>query len=643
MCCEATGTLGLPAEVIEALAHYRRLLDERGWDWGDDRVELFRWARFSMFGPVLEAFWASGDWASAIRSVIGDQVPAGMVVVRVGGGGGLRADVGSPRTAIAGRTARIDVLVDSAVDADLELTVAGRRVRVGALGVGVEPVDLDGADPELTVVLGAQTLIVEGAVRTTPAAELRLSSPRCARWSVTDAGGGAWFPEGVLAKWDFHHRPFFHGHDVTLRVPAEPLRVACTRGIEFDRTEQDVHPAAGEPLTVECDPPRLFDPAVDGWYGGDLHVHMNYSGDLVCTPGDAARMQLGEGLHLASFMAANCQTSLVYDRELLGHVHALGPSAPPSRYYAGHERSDHPENWPPNSVACQELRGLGATVGYAHPAYTEFPDGSTEEFLQSPRSVEARELVADAALGLVDSVDLISPYNDEGAVFLYHRLLSCGLRLAATAGTDVFLSFSHGPGVASNPPGWGRVYARLGDQPLSVLAFEQAIRGGRTLVTNGPWLTLEVNGQGPGAVLDLAAGDRLDVRTRAQGAGAERLTLVGPDGVMAEGDADAELRLETTLQGGPTWIAAVARGSGHPNTLDASVLAHTSPVYVDVAGQRVTRAADARWCLALLDGLERFVGEHGHFDPVTRSAHLGDVVAVLDEARAFYRRAAAGG
>jgi hypothetical protein len=527
------------------------------------------------------------------------------------------------------------------------------------------------ADLELTVVLGAQTLIVEGAVRTTPAAELRLSSPRCARWSVTDASGGAWFPEGVLAKWDFHRRPFFHGHDVTLRVPAEPLRVACTRGIEFDRTEQDVHPAAGETLTVECDPPRLFDPAADGWYGGDLHVHMNYSGDLVCTPGDAARMQLGEGLHLASFMAANCQTSLVYDRELLersagadlpwssggtvarmgveyrndllGHVHALGPSAPPSRYYAGHERSDHPEDWPPNSVACQELRGLGATVGYAHPAYTEFPDGSTEEFLQSPRSVEARELVADAALGLVDSVDLISPYNDEGAVFLYHRLLSCGLRLAATAGTDVFLSFSHGPGVASNPPGWGRVYARLGDQPLSVPAFKQAIRGGRTLVTNGPWLTLEVNGQGPGAVLDLAAGDRLDVRTRAQGAGAERLTLVGPDGVMAEGEADAELRLETTLEGGPTWIAAVARGSGHPNTLDASVLAHTSPVYVDVAGQRVTRAADARWCLALLDGLERFVGEHGHFDPATRSAHLGDLVAVLDEARAFYRRAAAAG
>jgi hypothetical protein len=159
------------------------------------------------------------------------------------------------------------------------------------------------------------------------------------------------------------------------------------------------------------------------------------------------------------------------------------------------------------------------------------------------------------------------------------------------------------------------------------------------VVTNGPWLTLDVNGHGPGAVLDLAAGDPLDIRTRVQGQGAEQLTLVGPDGVMAAGEAAAELRLETALEG-PTWVAAVARGAGHPNTLDRSVLAHTSPVYVDVAGRRVARAADAQWCLGLLDTLERFVDQHGHFDPATRAAHLGDFVAVLDQARSFYRRVA---
>ena len=253
----------------------------------------------------------------------------------------------------------------------------------------------------------------------------------------------------------------------------------------------------------------------------------------------------------------------------------------------------------------------------------------------APRSTEARELVADAALGLVDSLDLISPSNDEGAVFLYHRLLSCGLRLAATAGTDTCLSFSHSS-TFSIPPGWGRVYAHLGDQKLSVAAFKDAIRAGRTIVTNGPWLTLDVNGQGPGAVLDLAPGDRLEARATVTGPGADRLSLVGPDGVIAEVDGASEVRFEAAVTE-PTWIAAVASGGSCPSTLDQDTLAHTTPVYVDVAGQRVARATDAQWCLDFLETLETFVSEHGHFDPETRQAHFGDFVAVLEQARTFYR------
>jgi hypothetical protein len=108
---------------------------------------------------------------------------------------------------------------------------------------------------------------------------------------------------------------------------------------------------------------------------------------------------------------------------------------------------------------------------------------------------------------------------------------------------------------------------------------------------------------------------------------------------MAEGEDLDELRLETSVEG-PSSIAAVARGGRNPNTLDVSALAHTSPVYLDVAGQRVARVADARWCLDFLDALERLVREHGHFQPATRADHLGDLVAVLDQARAFYRRVA---
>jgi hypothetical protein len=124
MCFQETKTLGLPAEVIEALAHYRQLLDERGWDWGDEQLpNFFRWARFSLLGPVFEEFAATGDWAKAIRSVIGRDVPAGIVVVRVDEGGGLRADVGPARPAIAGHGVAIDVVVDSAAESEICLTV----------------------------------------------------------------------------------------------------------------------------------------------------------------------------------------------------------------------------------------------------------------------------------------------------------------------------------------------------------------------------------------------------------------------------------------------------------------------------------------------------------------------------------------
>ena len=69
----------------------------------------------------------------------------------------------------------------------------------------------------------------------------------------------------------------------------------------------------------------------------------------------------------------------------------------------------------------------------------------------------------------------------------------------------------------------------------------------------------------------------------------------------------------------------------------APVFAHTSPVYVDVDGRRVGRPASARWCLRLLDGLQELAAEQGRFDPDDRARQLGDLVEVLDRARAFYR------
>jgi len=381
MCCGDVELLDLPPAVIEMLARYRGLSAERGWDWGDDRIEMFRWARFAALGDVFAAYDATGDWPRAVRDVVGTDPSSGVAVVRVRDGAAT-VHCGPPRPVVTGVPMPLDVVVDA--DREVAAVVAGEAFTVAAGGAGVATVDVDGAP---VVTIDGAPVSLAAAVSPTPGARLRLRAERCARWSVTDATGGAWFPEGVLRKWDVRGRPFFHADDVTLTVPSTTLAVTCTRGLEFEVVERTV---TGDAL-VEVEPPRRFDPAADGWYGGDLHVHMNYSGDLVCAPADVARMQRGEGLHLANVVAGNLQTSLVYDRELLeefagvdlpwsdadvvaragveyrndllGHVHALGPHAPPSRYYAGHERSDQPEDWPPNQAASAERRSLSATVG----------------------------------------------------------------------------------------------------------------------------------------------------------------------------------------------------------------------------------------------------------------------------------------
>jgi hypothetical protein len=125
---------------------------------------------------------------------------------------------------------------------------------------------------------------------------------------------------------------------------------------------------------------------------------------------------------------------------------------------------------------------------------------------------------------------------------------------------------------------------------------------------------------------------------RATGVGVERPEIVGPTEVLAAVDTapnagTSELVADLDITQ-PIWIAAVARGSSHPDVLGPQVYAHSSPIWIDVAGRTVERTVDAAWCLDWLDRLETLARTAGHFpDP----DQLGDLVDVLDRARAHYR------
>ncbi|MGN9788028.1 CehA/McbA family metallohydrolase [Nonomuraea sp. ZG12] len=661
----------LPDSVARALADYRGLRDRHGVSWGEEPIGYVVQARATVY---LDRRYDS--WGSSLRQ-LAERFPGlseeeledrlGEVdvdrVVRDALDGDVLANLAVLRLTPAGAAleARTQVVLG---DAPFRTALLLDSSRAEAATVVVDGVAYDVAAGGARVVEVSRELIADGRPvdlaplsRRAATATIRLSAGFPCRWSVTGAGGQGWYPEGVPAKVDGLLRPYFHGDDVVLAVPAEEITVEVTRGMEYATAEVTLTPAAGRETLVELTPERLYDAAARGWFGGDMHVHLNWMGEEPAAPALAAAAQHGEDLHVLNLVAGNVAGERVYDVEalahwvgvdlpwsderhlarlgveyrsdLVGHISAFGLHGLPKRFHTGFAGT---VDWPPNATACEELRELGGLLGYGHPFHTPFSDTDPPDVVISRgRNCSAREIVADAALGLIDTLDVLNHSSIAATASVYRRLIGAGNRVTVTAGTDAVLSWCR-RGTASGPPGWERVYAHV-EGPLTAESFMEAILLGRTFATTGPWLELTVNGHEPGDTLDLAPGERVEVVVESVGPELETLELRTADGVIAQGPPG---RLATTLVAGePTYVVAVATGGAHPRAHHrGGAYAHTSPVYLDVAGGHVAREADVRWCLAWLDRLEAVVREFGRFDA---KEQYDDHLQLYERARDVYR------
>jgi hypothetical protein len=267
-----------------------------------------------------------------------------------------------------------------------------------------------------------------------------------------------------------------------------------------------------------------------------------------------------------------------------------------------------------------EAHQQGALNGYAHWGLAGAEEGLA---VWGPR-------------GLVDFIEVLSV-----GFPLYQRwyeALDLGLRVGPTAGTD----YPCLPGL----PGRERFYARV-DGELGAENWLDAVRDGRTFVTNGPVIELSISGVEPGHEIELPGprGLRLIGRVRFDPEREEinRLEVVQGGVVVATKEEPfpiGELRINMRLPvEQSTWVALRAWGWKVGETkVDAAQLltsfialdrrtneeltrdlpdgpvrrpsaAHTAAIYIDVAGTppvaeqpRAAEVAEA-W-LARLDELE---------------------------------------
>jgi hypothetical protein len=319
-------------------------------------------------------------------------------------------------------------------------------------------------------------------------------------------------------------------------------------------------------------PRRWVDMRHHGWYSGDAHVHGRIVSDT-----DADNLMAwarAEDIRLCNIVKMGDIYRTFFEQRGFGkeyrvqdgdYILSPGQECPRTHAELGHTLAMNIKSMVRDTDryflydwVFDQVRAQGGLSGYAHVLSNSFHVHRDMSINVPKNKVDFAELMQFGQLG----------------TDLYYEFLNLGFKLTAAAGSDV---------------PWGgtvgevRMYAYLGRQPepFSPDAWFEAVRKGRTFVTNGPMLEFRVDDALPGDEVAVSDNRMLRVQARAWGKKGHmtpsRLEIIQLGEVINSvqtGPSGEELDLDFQVDSADGfWIAARAEGS------DGS-RAHTTPVYV---------------------------------------------------------------
>jgi len=235
----------------------------------------------------------------------------------------------------------------------------------------------------------------------------------------------------------------------------------------------------------------------------------------------------------------------------------------------------------------------------------------------NPRSEHAASIVLER----IDAVEMtswgdlysgINPYSLSD----WYRYLNCGYFVAAVGGTDKMS--------ATTAVGTVRTYAQVEGGEFTYDTWKDAVRKGQTFATYGPLMEFWVEGKPMGSRMELpATGGTLDVEWHVASVtvpftkielvvNGETRNVVNISADQQEAVGSFSVKVDKS-----SWVALRVRGS-YPDKREA-ILAHSSPVVVNVEGTEFFATADAITILEQIEGAMAFI----------------DTVATQAEAKAY--------
>jgi TolB protein len=486
-----------------------------------------------------------------------------------------------------------------------------------------------------------------------------------ARVFVTGPDGRAYAPRDAWInaddsfdrnQMDFEPHYFHLKGETEIEVPAGQATVVVMKGFEHHYVSQKVTVTEGGVTPVSVQLERLEIPAnrESRWVSGDVHVHMNYGGAYRNTPEHLVFQAEAEDLPITQNLVVNkeqripdikyfrtdpdpASTStnlLLHGQEFhtsywghLGLLHLTRNFLIPS--YAAYANTAAASLYPTNATIADLAHEQGSLVGYVHP-FDTYPDPDKEKLTD--------ELPVDVALGKVDYIEVVGFSDHNSTARVWYRLLNCGFRLPAAAGTDAMANFSSLRG----PVGLNRVFVEVPSGPPAIEPWLAGLKQGRTFATNGPLLGFTLDDQAPGGELKLAAGfhevkfsawmrsfvpvDHLDVICNGQ-----VLRELKMNASRDSTDEHGTLRISST---GWCLLRASSDKARFP-VLDLYPYATTSPIYVSVNGSTLHPKADAEYFIRWIDQLIAAAQSNKGWNT---DAEKKSVLDQLSGARAVYEK-----
>jgi len=488
-----------------------------------------------------------------------------------------------------------------------------------------------------------------------------------ARVSVTGPDGRGYAPDDAWRHADeafnrserpFEYTYFHTAGNAELTVPAGVMHVEVWHGPEYRVTRADVNVPTGTPVTHRIVVERLDNLPTRGWWGGDMHVHMNYGGAYRNTPRHLAFQARAEDLHVVENLIVNKEQRIPdvdyfrvgpdpvssrtfvlmhaqeFHTSVWGHMGLLGLA---SHYvipdYTGYPNTAAASLYPHNAAIADLAHEQGALVGYVHPFDTRPDPADTSQSL-------SYELPVDVALGKVDYLEVMG-YSDHLITSeIWYRLLNCGFKLSAGAGTDAFPNFASLRG----PPGLVRVFVKSG-AVLSHRRWLDGLKAGRTVVTNGPLLEFSLGGHQVGDQVQLAGGQRLSAHVALRSnVPVDHLEIIGNGQRVAtvplsRDRMTARDSVSIPVNKSGWYLVRAYSDRAEMPVLDLYPFASTSPIYVSVGDEPVRSAADAAFFLRWIDRIESVTKAGAHW---RTSSEQASVLRRLAEARAVFVTATPG-